>query len=138
MGYVAYLKILNRNYHSGFVLVTNICYTFTLLATFAVNVIDGSLLIELFVLAVGFFVIYLAQDNPESYLYKNINVWDYENLFILLEVLAWYILSEKNIRLRNYDLAYGILNNTIIRVEKENKTNDYIMMLLKYMYQFLK
>ncbi len=76
VGYVAYLKILNRKYHSGFVLVTNICYTFTLLATFAVNVIDGSLLIELFVIAVGFFVIYLAQDNPESYLYKNINVYN--------------------------------------------------------------
>ena len=76
VGYVAYLKILNRKYHSGFVLVTNICYTFALLGTFIINIINGYLLIELFVITVGFFVIYLAQDNPESYLYKNLNIYN--------------------------------------------------------------
>lgn len=76
VAYTAYLKILNRKYHTGFVLVTNVCYAFTLLSAFIINIINGYILIELFVISLGFFIIYLAQDNPESYLYKNINVYN--------------------------------------------------------------
>ena len=50
----------------------------------------------------------------------------------LVEHLGWYFLSEGNIREHRFDVAYGMLNNSLIQLEKYGKTSDYILMLFRY------
>ena len=46
--------------------------------------------------------------------------------------LAWFIMSEIQLKQKNYDVAFGIVNNTLIQIEKNNNTSEYILMLFKY------
>ena len=50
----------------------------------------------------------------------------------LLEHLAWYFLAEMNIREKKIDVAYGMLNNSTIQIEKQGRSSDYMLLLLKY------
>ena len=50
----------------------------------------------------------------------------------MLEHLAWYFLAEMNIREKKIDVAYGMLNNSTIQLEKQGRSSDYLLMLLKY------
>ena len=53
--------------------------------------------------------------------------------------IAWYILSILNIKLGKYDIAYGILNNSNIQMEKIGGISEYLTMLNKFnMYKVLK
>ncbi len=45
---------------------------------------------------------------------------------------AWYFLSEHNIRMEKFDVAYGIINNSIIQLERSDNTNEYLLLLFKY------
>ena len=45
---------------------------------------------------------------------------------------AWYFLSEHNIRLQNFDVAYGIVNNAVIQLERSSNANEYLLMMFKY------
>jgi len=49
-----------------------------------------------------------------------------------LQYLGWYFLSEMNIREGKYDVAYGMLNNSIIQLEKYGKASDFLMLLFRY------
>ena len=52
--------------------------------------------------------------------------------------IAWYIMSILNIKESKYDIAYGILNNSDIQMEKNNIVCDYMTMLNKVnMYKVL-
>ena len=46
--------------------------------------------------------------------------------------MTWYFLSEHNIKLQKFDVAYGIVNNAVIQLEKSDKANEYLLMLFKY------
>lgn len=50
----------------------------------------------------------------------------------LLQHLGWYFLSEMNIREKKFDVAYGMLNNSTIQLEKYGKASDLLMLLFKY------
>ena len=50
----------------------------------------------------------------------------------LIEHFAWYLLGEINIREKKLDVAYGMLNNATIQLERQGKASDFILMLLKY------
>ena len=53
--------------------------------------------------------------------------------------IAWYVLSILNIKEGKYDLAYGVLNNSDILMEKNGVVSDYLTMLNKInMYKVLK
>ena len=45
---------------------------------------------------------------------------------------AWLFLSEYNLRLQKYDVAYGIVNNSIIQLEKSDFSNPFLLLLFKY------
>ncbi len=50
----------------------------------------------------------------------------------LLQHLGWYFLSEMNIREKKFDVAYGMLNNSTIQLEKYGKASEFFIMLFKY------
>ena len=70
-------------------------------------------------------------DKASTILYKIIKTVKEKGMFTL-EQIAWYVLSEMQIRQKKIDLAYGMLNNAIIQLERSGKASDYIMMLFKY------
>ena len=55
-----------------------------------------------------------------------------ENGMMNILYLAWFFISEHNLRLEKFDVAYGIINNSIIRLEKSDNANDYLLLLFKY------
>lgn len=46
--------------------------------------------------------------------------------------VAWYVMSELHLRQNKYDVAFGIINNSLIQLEKNNTTSEYLLMLFKY------
>ena len=51
---------------------------------------------------------------------------------------AWYVMSEIQLKQDKYDIAFGIINNSLIQIEKNNSTSEYILMLFKYsMYKIM-
>lgn len=52
---------------------------------------------------------------------------------------AWYILSIMNMKQGRFDIAYGMLNNSSIQMEKLGGVSDYLMLLIKFnMYKLMK
>lgn len=54
------------------------------------------------------------------------------NGMVAILYLAWLIMSEIQLKQNKYDVAFGIVNNTLIQIEKNNNTSEYILMLFKY------
>ena len=53
--------------------------------------------------------------------------------------IAWYVMSELNLAQGKYIVTYGILNNSLIQLEKADNSNEYLMLLFKYnMYKVLR
>ena len=53
--------------------------------------------------------------------------------------IAWYVMSELNMAQGKYIVTYGILNNSLIQLEKADNSNEYLMLLFKYnMYKVLR
>lgn len=53
--------------------------------------------------------------------------------------LAWYIMSELCLVQGKYIVTYGIINNSLIQLEKSDTANEYLLMLFKYnMYKVLR
>lgn len=45
---------------------------------------------------------------------------------------AWFMMSELKLKQHKYDVAYGIVNNSLIQLEKNNMSTEYLIMLFKY------
>lgn len=69
--------------------------------------------------------------KAESIIYKIIKETNNNGMTTLLYV-AWFIMSELHIKQKKYDVAYGILNNSLIQLERSNTTSEYLLMLFKY------
>ena len=53
--------------------------------------------------------------------------------------MAWYILSIMNMKQGRFDIAYGMLNNSSIQMEKLGGVSDYLMLLIKFnMFKLMK
>lgn len=74
--YVLYLKLSNTEEQSGFQIVINISYAVVLLSGFTYHVFNPSILIEMFIVDIGYFVIFLSLENPEQFLYKTLSVYN--------------------------------------------------------------
>ena len=78
-----------------------------------------------------------AYVNLESYekasliIYKIIKATG-DNGMQNLQFAAWYTMSEMNLRQGKYTIAYGIVNNSIIQLEKSDSANEYLLLLFKY------
>jgi len=83
-------------------------------------------------LLVGYaYVLIDAHEKASSIIYKIIKSSKQQGMH-LLEHLGWYLLSELNIKQRKFDVAFGMLNNSIISMERYGKASDYLMLLSKY------
>lgn len=52
---------------------------------------------------------------------------------------AWFVMSDLNMAEGKYIVTYGILNNSLIQLEKTDHSNEYLLMLFKYnMYKVLR
>lgn len=69
--------------------------------------------------------------KAESIIYKIIKETNQNGMTNLLYA-AWYIMSELHLKQREFDVAFGILNNSLIQLEKSNNANEYLLMLFKY------
>lgn len=49
-----------------------------------------------------------------------------------LTYVAWLMMSEMSLRQGRYTVAYGIINNSLIQLEKADGSNEYLLMLFKY------
>lgn len=78
-----------------------------------------------------------AYVNLESYdkasliIYKIIRTTG-DNGMSNLTYVAWLMMSEMSIRQGRYTVAYGIVNNSLIQLEKADRSNEYLLMLYKY------
>jgi len=78
-----------------------------------------------------------AYINLESYdkasliIYKIIRATG-DNGMANLTYVAWLVMSELNIRQGRYTVAYGIINNSLIQLEKADNSNEYLLLLFKY------
>ena len=62
-----------------------------------------------------------------------------ENGLENLLYIAWYVMSELNMAQGKYIVTKGIVNNSLIQLEKEERSNEYLLMLFKYnMYKVLR
>ena len=55
-----------------------------------------------------------------------------ENGMTNMLYFAWFFMSEYNLRMQKYDVAYGIINNVIIQLEKADNSCYYLLLLFKY------
>ncbi len=72
-----------------------------------------------------------SYEKAEDIIYKIIKATNANGMTNLLYV-AWYVMSELKLKLNQYDVAYGIINNSLIHLEKSNITTEYLLMLFKY------
>lgn len=83
-------------------------------------------------LLIGYaYVLIGSYQKASSIIYKIIKTVKYQGMQ-LLEHVAWYLLSDMNIRQKKFDVAYGMLQNSIIVMDKYGKASDYIILLFKY------
>jgi hypothetical protein len=94
---------------------------------------------ELFAdLMIGYAYIQLNSFRKASaIIYKIIKYAKLKGMHAVTHV-AWYVLSILNIKEGKFDLAYGVLNNSDILMEKNGVTSDYMTLLNKInMYKVL-
>ena len=83
-------------------------------------------------LLIGYAYINLeSYDKASLIIYKIIRATG-DNGMSNLTYIAWYFMSEMNIRQGRYTVAYGIVNNSLIQLEKADSSNEYLLMLFKY------
>ena len=75
--------------------------------------------------------------KADSIIYQIIKTTNSNGMTTLLYV-AWYVMSELHLRQNKYEVAFGIVNNSLIQLEKNNTTSEYLLMLFKYnMYKIM-
>ncbi len=95
--------------------------------------------LELFAdLLIGYAYMQLGSyKKAESIVYKIIKTTNSNGMTTLLYV-AWFVMGELNLKQHKYDVAFGIVNNSLIQLEKNNITSEYLLMLFKYsMYKIM-
>ncbi len=69
--------------------------------------------------------------KANAIIYKIIKETNNNGMTTLLYV-AWYVMSLLHLKENKYDVAFGIINNSLIQLEKNNTTSEYLLMLFKY------
>ena len=77
---------------------------------------------------------YIMKENyvkAKDIIYKIIKEVNNKGITIVLYA-AWLLLSDIYLKLGKYQTVYGIVNNSLIQLEKSSSTSDYLIMLFKY------
>jgi ATP/maltotriose-dependent transcriptional regulator MalT len=88
--------------------------------------------LELFVdLMIGYAYIKLkSYKKASAIIYKIIKLAKAKGMNAI-EHIAWYVMSILNISEGRFDIAYGVLNNSNIQMEKTGAISEYLVMLNK-------
>ncbi len=87
---------------------------------------------ELFAdLMIGYAYINLGSYKKASFMLYKIVKTTKEKGLKALEHIAWYVMSVLHLSEGKYDLAYGVLNNSNIQMEKNAMISEYLTMLNK-------
>ncbi|MFI3300472.1 MAG: zinc ribbon domain-containing protein [Candidatus Gastranaerophilales bacterium] len=70
-------------------------------------------------------------EKAEAMILKIISASNENGMTTLLYV-AWYMMSCLKLRQHQYDVAFGIINNSLIQLEKNSLTSEYLLVLFKY------
>jgi len=95
--------------------------------------------LELFADLMVAYAYILAQsyDKAEYIISQIINTTNKNGMSFIL-YFAWFVMSELYIRLSRFKVAFGILSNSLIHLEKNDNSSEYLLMLFKYnMYKTL-
>lgn len=101
---------------------------------------NGLYQFELFAdLMIGYCYLKLGSIQKASLIIYRIIKTANENGMTNLLYIAWYVMSELNLAQGKYIVTYGIVNNSLIQLEKTDGSNEYLLMLFKYnMYKVLR
>lgn len=72
-----------------------------------------------------------SYEKAEAIIYQIIKTANEKGMTTLLYA-AWYVMSELNLKQYKLDVAFGILNNSLIQLEKNNAVSPFLVMLFKY------
>ncbi len=72
-----------------------------------------------------------SYDKASLIIYKIIKATG-DNGMSDMTYVAWLLMSEMSIKQGRYTVAYGIINNSLIQLEKAEGSNEYLLMLFKY------
>ncbi len=76
--------------------------------------------------------------KASSILYEVVKVSKAKGLNVIT-FAAWYVLSIMNLKLGRFDIAFGMLNNSSIQMDRLGGVSDYLMLLIKFnMYKLMK
>ncbi len=94
---------------------------------------------ELFAdLMIGYAYIKIQSYQKAEYIIYEIIKETNKNGMSVLLYIAWYVMSELYLKQGKYDIAFGILNNSLIQLERNNLVGEYVLMLFKYnMYKIM-
>ena len=69
--------------------------------------------------------------KASAILFKIIKAANINGMMTLL-YLAWYLMCEMHLKQGKYNVAYGIVNNSLIQLEKNNNACEYLAILFRY------
>lgn len=72
-----------------------------------------------------------SYEKAEFIIYRIIKTTS-DNGMLMVLYTAWYLMSVIHLIQHKYDVAYGIINNIQIQLEKSNDISEYLLMLFKY------
>lgn len=94
---------------------------------------NGLYLLELFAdLMIAYAYMQLGNyKKADNIIFKIIKTANQNGMTTLLYA-AWYVMGELHLKQNKYEVAFGIINNSLIQLEKNNTSGEFLLMLFKY------
>ncbi len=94
---------------------------------------NGLFVVEFFAdLLIAYAYVQLGNYQKSEAILFNIIKSANQNGMTTLLYAAWYVMGELHLKQHKYNVAFGIVNNSLIQLEKSNTSTEYLLMLFKY------
>jgi len=92
---------------------------------------NGLFVVEFFAdLLIAYAYVQLGNYQKSEAILFNIIKSANQNGMTTLLYAAWYVMGELHLKQHKYNVAFGIVNNSLIQLEKSNTSTEYLLMLL--------
>lgn len=82
-------------------------------------------------LLIGYSYFGLNQTEKASSIYYNVLEISTENGLKLVTYISWYLISLLKLKQNDIEMAFGIANNAIVQLEKDNSSGDFLFFLFR-------
>lgn len=82
-------------------------------------------------LLIGYSYFMLDKDEKASSIYYNVLEVSTENGLKLVTYICWYLISLLKLKQNDIEMSFGIANNAIIQLEKDNSSGDFLFFLFR-------